>query len=75
LQKKQKISQWPLPDNALKIVAWRGKRRSSRSGMTWSRPFDDLIPAPKGKPLITLKDAATYILALPKKEEERSGHG
>jgi len=26
--------------------------------MTWSRPFDDLIPAPKGKPLITLKDAA-----------------
>ena|SRR6266566_8981353 len=34
----------------------------------WSRSFDDPIPTPKGKPLRTLKDAAAYIMALPKKE-------
>jgi hypothetical protein len=32
----------------------------------WSRPFDDAIQLPKGKKLVTLKDAAAYILALPK---------
>jgi hypothetical protein len=36
----------------------------------WSRPFDDPIPTPKGKPLLTLKDAAAYIMALPKKEAD-----
>jgi hypothetical protein len=35
--------------------------------MSWSRPFDDPIPLPKGKPLRTLKDAADYVLRLPKK--------
>ena len=34
----------------------------------WSRPFDDPIPIPKGKTLRTLKEAAAYIMALPKKE-------
>ena len=34
----------------------------------WKRPFDEPIPTPKGKPLVTLRDAATYITALPKKE-------
>ncbi len=38
--------------------------------MPWSRPFDDPIPTPKGKPLVTLKDAAAYIMALPKKEAD-----
>jgi hypothetical protein len=33
-------------------------------------PFDDPIPAPKGKPLVTLSDAAAYVLALPKREAE-----
>jgi hypothetical protein len=33
-------------------------------------PFDDPIPTPKGKPLLTLKDAAAYIMALPKKEAD-----
>jgi hypothetical protein len=32
--------------------------------------FDDPIPTPKGKTLRTLKDAAAYILALPKREAE-----
>jgi hypothetical protein len=34
----------------------------------WSTPFEDPIPLPKGKPLITLRDAATYITKLPKAE-------
>jgi hypothetical protein len=38
--------------------------------MSWSRPFDDPIQLPKGKQLLTLKDAAVYIMALPKKEAD-----
>jgi hypothetical protein len=38
--------------------------------LSWSRPFDDPIPVPKGKPLRTLKDAAAYIIKLPKAEHE-----
>ena len=34
----------------------------------WQRPFHDLIQPPKGKAIVTLKDAAQYILALPKRE-------
>jgi hypothetical protein len=29
--------------------------------MPWPRPFDDPIKPPKGRPLVTLKDAAAYI--------------
>ena len=36
--------------------------------MPWSRRFDDPVVPPKGKPLI-LKDAAAYILKLPKSEQ------
>jgi hypothetical protein len=31
--------------------------------MPWSRRFDEPIQPPKGKKLVTLKDAAAYILA------------
>jgi hypothetical protein len=34
----------------------------------WQRPFHDPIQPPKGKPIVTLKDAAQYILALTKRE-------
>ena len=33
-------------------------------------PFDDPIVPPKGKKLVTLKDAAAYILALPKLKQQ-----
>jgi hypothetical protein len=33
-----------------------------------SRKFNDPIPLPKGKPLVTLRDAAHYITKLPKAE-------
>ena len=38
--------------------------------MPWSRSFDDLIKPPKGKALVTLQDAAAYIMKLPKSEQE-----
>ena len=36
--------------------------------MSWSRAFDELIPLPRGRQLITLKDAGNYITKLPKAE-------
>jgi hypothetical protein len=33
--------------------------------MSWQRPFDDPIPLPRGRELLTLKDAANYIMKLP----------
>ena len=34
----------------------------------WSRSFDDPIPLPRGRQLVTLQDAGTYITKLPKPE-------
>ena len=34
----------------------------------WSRHFDEPIPLPRGRQMVTLKDAATYITKLPKAE-------
>ena len=34
----------------------------------WSQKFDDPIPLAKGRQLVTLKDAGTYITKLPKAE-------
>ena len=36
--------------------------------MPWSASFEDPIPLPRGRPLVTLKDAASYIMKLPKAE-------
>ena len=36
----------------------------------WQRKFEDPIPLPSGKALVTLRDAADYITSLPKKEFE-----
>src|SRR5712675_2342490 len=38
--------------------------------MPWSRAFDDPIPLPRGRQLVTLKDAANYIQKLPKVEQD-----
>jgi hypothetical protein len=35
----------------------------------WKRPFEDQIPLPRGRQLITIKDAADYIMKLPKAEQ------
>jgi hypothetical protein len=36
--------------------------------MSWTRPFDDPIPLLGGGQLLTLREAADYIMALPKAE-------
>ena len=38
--------------------------------MPWSTPLEDPIALPDGRKLITLKDAADYVMELPKKESE-----
>jgi hypothetical protein len=38
--------------------------------MGWSRKFDEPIPLPGGRELVTLKDAGNYITKLPKAEHE-----
>jgi hypothetical protein len=37
--------------------------------MSWSRAFEDPIPLPRGRQLVTLKDAAAYIMKLTKAEQ------
>jgi hypothetical protein len=34
--------------------------------LSWERPFDDPIPLPGRRELVTLRDAGGYIAALPK---------
>ena len=36
----------------------------------WSRKFEEPIPLPNGKSLVTLREAATYIMQLPKAEHK-----
>jgi hypothetical protein len=36
----------------------------------WSSKFDDPIPLPNGRKLVTLRDAALYITKLPKAEHD-----
>jgi hypothetical protein len=36
----------------------------------WKRPFDYPIPLPRGRQLVTLEDAGTYIAKMPKAEHE-----
>jgi hypothetical protein len=36
----------------------------------WKRPFDDPIPVPRGRQLVTLEDAAKYIQRRPKAEQQ-----
>ena len=38
--------------------------------MPWFSGFDEAIPLPRGRTLVTLKDAGNYITKLPKAEHE-----
>jgi hypothetical protein len=38
--------------------------------LSWDQKFNEPIPLPKGKPLVTLRDAANYITKLPKAEHD-----
>ena len=47
------------------------RRACSRSGFgVWDQRFSDPIELPKGKRLVTLRDAALYIIKLPKAEHD-----
>jgi hypothetical protein len=46
------------------------KRVGVISGRGWKRKFDDPIPLPRGRQLVTLEDAGRYITKLPKAEHE-----
>jgi hypothetical protein len=41
-----------------------------KSPQGWKRPFDDAIPLPRGRFLVTLEDAGAYITKLPKAVHE-----
>jgi hypothetical protein len=43
------------------------------AAMGWKRPFAEPIPLPRGRQLLTLEDAAAYIMKLPKGEEHLRG--
>ena len=36
----------------------------------WKRRFDEPIPLPRGRQLVTLEDAGNYIMRLPKAEHQ-----
>jgi hypothetical protein len=36
----------------------------------WKRPFDDPIPLPDGRQIITLEDAGAYVTELPKADQQ-----
>jgi hypothetical protein len=45
-------------------------RRAGDISKGWKRAFDDPIPLPRGRQLVTLADAGNYITKLPKTEHE-----
>jgi len=53
------LPQWPI--SHLRVAY-------SASTKGWQRPFDDPIPLPGGRQLVTLQDAGDYITKLPKSE-------
>jgi hypothetical protein len=53
-------------------IASRGLFLARVASMSWSREFEDPIPLRRGRDIITLQDAADYILKLPKIEQSAS---
>jgi hypothetical protein len=64
----------PIRTNSLgcRTVSRRSltRRVGAISGRGWKRPFEDPIPLPRGRQLVTLEDAGSYITKLPKAEHE-----
>lgn len=51
------------------------QRTAARSSMSWDQEVFDPIPATGGKPLVTLRDAARFILKLPEAGARIAGVG
>jgi hypothetical protein len=45
-------------------------RPTSMAATGWKRSFDEPIPLPRGRQIVTLEDAGQYITKLPKVEHE-----
>ena len=58
---------WLIRDLCEVHAGWRRSVRLMASG--WRRRFDDPIPLPNGRQVLTLKDAAEYVQKLPKAEQ------
>jgi hypothetical protein len=58
----------PSPPTSRRGFQKGSSQMASRSG--WSRRFDEPIPLPRGRQLVTLEDAGKYITKLPKAEHE-----
>jgi len=52
------------------VLAWNTQDRCRVSLLPWSTSFEDPVPLPNGRTLLTLKDAADYITKLPQKESD-----
>ena len=52
------------------MLAWNTQDRCRVSLLPWSTSFEDPVPLPNGRTLLTLKDAADYITKLPQKESD-----
>jgi hypothetical protein len=53
------------PSGAYLSLTQEGLISSRNAPKDWNRPFDDPIPLPKGRQLVTLRDAALYITKPP----------
>lgn len=59
-----------LAAGAARMCGPIGNRLKRMPDKGWSRAFDDPIPLPRGRQLVTLKDAGNYITKLTKAEHE-----
>jgi hypothetical protein len=55
------------------LVARKKRTLARKAANGWKRPFNDPIPLPRGRQLVTLEDAGRYIMKLPKAEHEAAG--
>jgi len=55
------------------VLAWNTQDRCRVSLLPWSTSFEDPVPLPNRRTLLTLKDAADYITKLPKSESDLPG--
>jgi hypothetical protein len=53
-------------------IGIRNYRDGARVASGWKRLFEDPIPLPRGRQLVTLEDAGKYITKLPNAERESS---
>jgi hypothetical protein len=54
----------------VRVATWCGGPARGADLVSWDQRFSDPIELPKGKRLVTLRDAALYITKLPKAEHD-----